>query len=238
MRRRSILNMGYADSARDLDALLAEQLTYYRALAPEYGQTTIPGVPPDEKASGGDALLTALDELCPRGDVLELACEPGTWTPFLLRHAERLTAVDAAPEMLALAAEKVGENRVRFLRADVFGWKPDRRYDVVSFGFWLSHVPLERFDAFWGLIRRCLKPNGRVAFADDGHRAPDEFDRGKSSSVIARRLNDGTGFRAVKVPHTPRELEERLHNLGWSITVRYVSGPFFWGQGTPSFGAG
>jgi hypothetical protein len=29
-------------------------------------------------------------------------------------------------------------------------WRPDRRYDVVFFGFWLSHVPLERFAAFWG----------------------------------------------------------------------------------------
>jgi hypothetical protein len=29
---------------------------------------------------------------------------------------------------------------------------PDRRYDVVFFGFWLSHVPLERFDAFWSMV--------------------------------------------------------------------------------------
>src|SRR6266511_3494592 len=29
----------------------------------------------------------------------------------------------------------------RFIRADIFEWVPDRRYDVVFFGFWLSHVP-------------------------------------------------------------------------------------------------
>jgi hypothetical protein len=33
---------------------------------------------------------------------------------------------------------------VRFICADLFAWSPERRYDVVFFGFWLSHVPLER----------------------------------------------------------------------------------------------
>jgi hypothetical protein len=36
--------------------------------------------------------------------------------------------------MLAIAARTVDE-RVRFIRADLFGWRPDRRYDVVFFGF-------------------------------------------------------------------------------------------------------
>jgi hypothetical protein len=33
---------------------------------------------------------------------------------------------------------------VRFVQADLFAWKPDRRYDVAFFGFWLSHVPCDR----------------------------------------------------------------------------------------------
>lgn len=227
----SILAVGSAGTD-ELKALLAEQLSYYRAVAPEYGKTAIPEVPLAELVRGGDGLIAALEEFRPAGDVLELACGPGTWTPHLLHHADALTVVDGAPEMLKLAEEKIADERVRFVQADLFRWKPDRVYDVVFFGFWLSHVPLERFEGFWALVDRCLKPGGRVAFADDGFREAHELVEGAHSSVIARRLIDRTEFRAIKVPHTPEGLMERLWSLGWDISVRYVGGPFFWGEGT------
>ena len=212
----------------DLDALLAEQVAYYRARGPEYeaGVLDLPG---------GDELAAALDRFGPAGDVLELACGPGTWTERLLRHADTITAVDSSPEMLAIASRRVGDDpRVRFVHADLFAWKPDRAYDVVFFGFWLSHVPLERFDSFWGLVGRCLRENGRVFFADDAYRTPDELVEGEASATIQRRLEDGTEFRAVKVPHTAQELESRLAGLGWEIEVRQTSGPFYWGAGSPA----
>ena len=121
---------------------------------------------------------------------------------------------------------------MRFIQADLFGWAPDRRYDVVFFGFWLSHVPLERFESFWSLVDAALEPDGRVFFADDAYRTPDELIEGESSSTIRRRLTDGTPHRAVKVPHDPRELEDRLAALGWRITVTRTSGPFYWGAGS------
>jgi hypothetical protein len=46
------------------------------------------------------------------------------------------------------AFQPTGNERVRFVAADLFTWTPDRRYDVVFFGFWLSHVPAERFASF------------------------------------------------------------------------------------------
>jgi len=42
------------------------------------------------------------------------------WTSQLLRHATDVTAVDASPEMLAIAAARVGRDRVRFVQADLF----------------------------------------------------------------------------------------------------------------------
>lgn len=217
--------------AHDLDALLAEQVAYYRSRAPEYSETAIPELPTGKLASARDATIAALDAFQPDGDVLELACGPGTWTPELLRHAESVTAIDAAPEMLQLARAKLRDPRVRFVRADLFEWEPDRRYDAVFFGFWLSHVPLERFTAFWALVDRCLKPNGRVAFVDDAYRTAEELVGGEASSTIRRRLRDGTEFRAVKVPHTPKVLQEWLAELGWRVTVTPLPGPFFWGDG-------
>lgn len=208
-----------------LASLLAEQVAYYRARAPEYLDGTL-------AALGGTNLEAALAAFAPAGHVLELACGPGTWTPLLLRHAESLTAVDAAPEMLALARDRVGDDdRVSFVLADLFTWRPERRYDVVFFGFWLSHVPLERFPTFWALVDECLAPDGRVFFVDDAYRTPDELIEGAASPVVRRRLDDGTPYRAVKVPHAPIDLEKRLARLGWNISVT-ADGSFFWGAGT------
>jgi demethylmenaquinone methyltransferase/2-methoxy-6-polyprenyl-1,4-benzoquinol methylase len=93
-------------------------------------------------------------------------------------------------------------------------------------------VPLELFEQFWSLVDDCLIPGGRVLFVDDAFRTPDELIEGERSSVIRRHLTDGTRYRAVKVPHTPVELEQRLADLGWEIRVRRSAfGPFFWGVG-------
>jgi SAM-dependent methyltransferase len=216
-----------AGKADELEPLLAEQIAYYRAVAREYRNDAIAG-------PGRSELLAALDSFRPTGCVLELACGPGLWTEHLLRDATTVTAVDASPEMLAIASARVRDERVRFIQADLFKWTPDGRYDVVFFGFWLSHVPLERFEAFWSLVGDCLTDDGRIFFVDDSQRTPDELILGESSSTIRRRLADGTAYQAVKIPHDPEQLEKRLARLGWQITVAPTSGPFFWGAGSRS----
>ncbi len=220
-----------------VESLLAEQIAYYRAAADEYGKTAIPEVPLAELEAAHERAIAELELFRPTGDVLEFACGPGTWTSLLADHANTVSAVDASPEMLRLAEASVADPRVRFLRADLFSWEPDRRYDDVFFGFWISHVPLERFADFWALVDRCLKPGGRVAFVDDAFRTAEELIEGPGSSVILRRLTDGTAHRAVKVPHTPAELEAKLRDLGWNIGVRYLAGPLFWGSGGRSAGS-
>ena len=216
----------------DVDCLLAEQLAYYSARAPEYTETAMLELDRVELSAAQRATRAALDAFAPTGDVLELACGPGTWTAELLRYATSLTALDGSPEMLRLAKAKVGGRRVRFVQADIFNWRPARAYDAVFFGFWLSHVPLERFEPFWSLVGECLKADGRVLFIDDNFRVPEELVEGEDSEVIRRQLTDGTTFRAVKVPHTPGELQRRLTELGWRIEVNPIEGPLFWGAGS------
>jgi len=209
----------------ELDRLLDEQLAYYRALAADYLNQGL-------DLPGGGEIAAALDAFQPTGSVLELACGPGVWTGQLLRYAADVTAVDASPEMLAIAAARAGRERARFIQADLFTWKPDRRYDVVFIGFWLSHVPAERFESFWSLVADCLTPEGRVFFADDAYRTPDELVEGPSSSTIRRQIPDGTAYRLVKVPHQPGDLDRRLRELGWDIKVTTTAGPFYWGAGS------
>ena len=208
----------------ELERVLGEQAAYYQALGEDYLHQGL-------DLPGGGELARALEAFRPTGRVLELACGPGVWTRQLLRHATEVTAVDASPEMLAAAAARADSDRVRFVRADLFDWVPDRRYDVVFFGFWLSHVPPERFDAFWSLVDAGLAEDGRVFFADDAYRTPGELVHGASSSTIRRQLADGTSYELVKVPYQPADLEERLRRTGWDITVTATSGPFYWGAG-------
>jgi SAM-dependent methyltransferase len=161
----------------ELDRLLDEQVAYYRALGEDYLHQTL-------DLPRGAEITEALDAFQPTGSVLEFACGPGVWTGQLLSHATDVTALDAYPEMLAIAADRVPGERVRFVQADLFTWKPDRRYDVVFIGFWLSHVPAERFEPFWSLVADCLKPAGRVFFADDAYRTPDELVEGPASGMV------------------------------------------------------
>jgi demethylmenaquinone methyltransferase/2-methoxy-6-polyprenyl-1,4-benzoquinol methylase len=215
--------MGTGEGER---ALLDEQIAYYRSIAHEYETYGVSGFPEQDVAR-------VLDELRPYGDVLELACGPGHWTELLVRHATSLTAVDASPEMLARAAARRGAERARFVQGDLFTWQPgEDRYDLVFFGFWLSHVPMSRFLAFWEMVTRCLRPGGRVCFVDDNLRTADELVEGEASSTIQRRMHDGTTHRAVKVPHQVEALEQRLRAMGWDVELG-ARGSFYWGVGKP-----
>ncbi len=205
------------------DALLEEQKAYYRAIASEYEDHGL-------DAPGQQELLAAFDAFEITGHVLELACGPGAWTERIAAKATSLTAVDASPEMIARARSRVGDT-VRFIEADLFTWRPDQRYDAVFFGFWLSHIPDEHFEGFWSVIQDSLKPTGLVFFVDDRHRTAAELIEGSASPVVERKLNDGTTFRAIKVPHEAPGLEQRLRSLGWDITVG-ASGDFYWGAGS------
>jgi len=215
------------------DDLLARQLAYYRARAGEYDQVY---------ALRGFEHLTAVGDALPvAGEVLELACGTGQWTVRLARRADRLTALDGAPEMLAIARERVAREVpgavVEFRQAELFSWRADRRYDVVFFAFWLSHVPPERFAAFWASVAGALRPGGRVLFVDTdaGERATERPGGGPRPTVL-RRLDDGTEHEIVKMFYDPAALTADLAALGWAARVTPTPGGFISGVATLTAG--
>ncbi|MFE5668373.1 class I SAM-dependent methyltransferase [Streptomyces niveus] len=160
------------------------------------------------------------------GDVLELACGTGRWTPLLAARARSVTAVDVAPEVLDLARARTPFPHVRFVQADVFAWQPPRRYDTVFFAFWLSHVPPARLPAFWSSVASMLTPGGRAVFIDDGPAAAageEGVTEGPVPTVL-RRLDDGSRYRVVKVFHDADALAGDLTALGWTVRVRPLNG--------------
>jgi SAM-dependent methyltransferase len=204
----------------EVQALVAEQIAYYRAHAPDY-----------DVAYLSNDWDRCIQELPITGDVLELACGTGHWTPLLAARARSVTALDAAPEVLALARQRVQGLPVEFIQADVFGWQPSRRFDTVFFGFWLTHVPPARFAAFWSMVASALTPDGWVCFVDDRHqaRASERFVPEQATPAVWRPLRDGSERRVVKVYYRPDELAARLAELGWSAEIRDTSTPLLVG---------
>lgn len=224
--------------------LLREQREYYRARANEYDEWFLRQGGYDRGPEMNarwfaevDTVASALDDFRPTGEVLELACGTGLWTSRLVSRAAHLTAVDAAPEVLALNRNRLGSAPVTYVQADLFAWEPPvNQFDVVFFGFWLSHVPPDRFDSFWELLRRALRPTGRFFFIDSRDEpcstALDQQPADRTANVTARTLNDGRKFEIYKIFYEPDELKARLAHIGWSAEIRQTSTYFIYGFGT------
>jgi demethylmenaquinone methyltransferase/2-methoxy-6-polyprenyl-1,4-benzoquinol methylase len=218
----------------DLPSLLASQRAFYDARADDFGDES----KPDRRVPGlitPDACQALVDAIQPSGDVLELACGTGAFTGEIARHARTLTAVDASPRMLAINRERVNDPKVAYVQADIFTWAPGRVFDMIFFGFWLSHVPPSAFDDFWARVRAWLAPGGRVAFVDEDERAAgyDDVRLIDGAPAARRSLSDGRQFDIVKVFWRPDELEQRLHSIDWDIDVRRTGATFLLGAGHP-----
>ncbi len=101
------------------------------------------------------------------------------------------------------------------------------------FGFWLTHVPPARFDAFWQLVADALVPGGRFFLLDNlysegSSTTGQTVDR---SGVAKRHLNDGRVFHIVKVYYEPADLGERLATLGWDASITSTDEFFIHGWG-------
>lgn len=224
-----------------VERLLSEQRRYYEARAPEYDDWWFRRaryrLDTEAEASwfADVAELDAeLERFDPRGDVLELAAGTGNWTRQLVRYADRVTAVDAVPEVLELNSAKLG-SAVDYVLADVFDWEPPRAFDVCFFAFWLSHVPSERFAGFWQLVDRALQPDGRVFLVDNARLGDSCHLIGASGETARRSLADGRQFDIVKRFWTPAELERELAALGWQLAAgATTNGHFVFASGARS----
>lgn len=222
---------------------LQEMMAYYKARAQEYDEWFYRQGRYDRSPEGNarwfvevDEVVSALEAWQLRGDVLELAPGTGIWTERLIRTATTVTAVDASPEMIELNRAKVASERVSYVLADLFSWRPERVYDAVFFGFWISHVPLERLDGFLAAIATMLRPGGKIFFVD-GQREPsttaiDHQLPAPDSQVMIRKLNDGRAFEIVKNFYDPNELAARCVRAGFEISVHETATDFLYAFGT------
>ena len=222
-----------AAPAADVDA---EMIAYYEARAGEYddwylrrgryARGPIHDAAWDAELDGAG---TWLDGLPIHGEIVELAGGTGWWSPLLASKGE-LSIYDATEAPLERARERLVAHRLRAHLHVRDAWtEPDRRVDALFFGFWLSHVPRDRTDAFLALARRWLKPDGIVAFIDS---LPDPQSGAADNDppdgdLAMRRLADGREFTVVKVFREPAELENALGAAGFRGARVITTGRFF-----------
>jgi SAM-dependent methyltransferase len=212
-----------------MDEVLAGQVDYYRHRASEYDATAYGDV-----ARARERIAVLVAQLHPSGDVLEIACGTGLWTEAIAQLADTVVAIDAAPEAVAIARDRVRSANVTFEVADVFSWTTEARFDVIFFSAWLSHVPTGRFENFWQILRRLLAEEGRVLFLDEhiDERGKETYLPG-AGEIVERRLRDGRRFQVVKNFVDPPALQDRLRELGWECAVRREGTDWIRGEARP-----
>jgi ubiquinone/menaquinone biosynthesis C-methylase UbiE len=221
--------------------LSAEMIGYYAARAGEYDDWYLRrgrySHGPIEDAVWNAELDQAtmwLDGLALAGEIVELAAGTGWWSPLLASKGE-LSIYDAAEPPLDIARDRLLAHRLRAHIHVRDAWaEPDRAVDAVFCGFWLSHVPDDRLDAFLQLVRRWLKPGGRFAYIDSlADPASGALDQPVTPAVEThagidrRRLADGREFRVVKVHRTTARLGEALAKAGFEPVDVGATSRFF-----------
>ncbi|MGB4234845.1 MAG: class I SAM-dependent methyltransferase [Methanoregulaceae archaeon] len=115
-------------------------------------------------------LLSSIIDYLPTGSqkILELGCGTGILTEMILgRYPDvEITAIDLSPEMLAIASEKPGLGRARFLVQDLRDSWPQECYDAVVTSLCLHHVPREDRIAVAKRAAQALAPDGRFICGD------------------------------------------------------------------------
>ena len=178
-----------------------------------------------------DMIADVRHTLCGRR-VLEVACGTGYWTRYAAETAEHITAVDAAPNMIAMArAKDLPADRVELRLGDAYalGEVPGR-FDAGLAMQWFSHVPRVRHDEFLTCWHARLGA-GAVVFMGDNQQWPGMRDKpygrpGEADTYELRRLPGHPDCELVKNYFTPAELRAILAPYATGLVIH--AGAYWW----------
>lgn len=221
--------------------ILEQQQAYYRARSAEYDQWWERQGRYDQGTERnqqwqieGQIVRDTLHQLPAQNHILELACGTGIWTKELVKLGQSITAVDASAEMLAINQAKVQSDRVTYIQADLFTWQSEQQFDMIFFGFWLSHVPSDKLQAFLQGVSQMLKPNGYL-FMIDSQRNQTATAKNQNmldeSPIHTRILNDGREFQIIKVFYDRDGLQSELAQVNIDADVRLTNEFFIYAHG-------
>ena len=200
---------------------------YYAARAPEYDRVYLK----PERQADLRAIEAWLPPVFAGRSVLEVACGTGYWTQFIAPVAARMLAVDAAPQTLQIARQRVPAGKVAFVTGDAYALPAAaQEFDAAFAGFWFSHVPKGRIAGFLEGLHRGLRPGARVVFLDnlyvEGNSTPLSEPDADGNTWQVRSLADGSRHRVLK--NFPSEGELRQATRGLAHDLRLHRWVYYW----------
>jgi demethylmenaquinone methyltransferase/2-methoxy-6-polyprenyl-1,4-benzoquinol methylase len=205
----------------------ARMQDYYAARAPEYDRIYAKPERQDD--------LRQIEQWLPPvfggKSVLEVACGTGYWTQFIAPVARQIVAVDAAPDTMRIAKERVGPGKVEFVEGDAYALDlGGRRFQGGFAGFWFSHVPRSRVREFLLGFHSVLEPGATVVLLDnlyvEGSSTPISERDAEGNSYQVRKLDSGDTHRLIK--NFPTEAQLRDDLAGLATQIRYRTWQYYW----------
>jgi demethylmenaquinone methyltransferase/2-methoxy-6-polyprenyl-1,4-benzoquinol methylase len=200
---------------------------YYSSRAGEYD--AVYGKP--ERQSDLRAIERWLPPLFSGARVLEIACGTGYWTQFIAPAAASIVAIDAAPETLRIARERVPARSVQFLAGDAYDISRSApAFDAAFAGFWFSHIPKARRREFLIGLNAALRLGARVVFVDnryvEGSSSPVTGNDTDGNTYQTRRLGNGSTHRILKNFPSEAELQDAV--AGFAAGTAFSSWQHYW----------
>ncbi|HUG13829.1 MAG TPA: class I SAM-dependent methyltransferase [Thermomicrobiales bacterium] len=226
--------------------VLSEQQRYYNERAAEYDQWWL-RIGRYDRGEAENAVWfaeqeqvrVAFDTLDWHGDIVELAGGTGIWTEWLALRARSLTVLDGSREMISINAARLSAHglsqKATHHKLDLFEWEPERTWDGLFIGYFMSHVPAASYEPMLAAIAAAIRPGGVFGMLD-GRReerssSADQPPPGPESEIMTRRLNDGREFTIVKRYDEPDDLRAALARHGITADVRVTATHFIYATG-------
>ena len=201
--------------------------SYYAARAREYDRI----YDKPERQADIQLLREWLPSLFRGSRLLEVACGTGFWTQFIAPLADKIVAIDSAPETIAIAQSRVPRDKVSFVAGDAYDLPRDQgTFDAAFAGFWFSHVPRERQDEFLRGLSGAVATGSTVVLVDnryvEGSNHPISERDANGNTFQLRTLQDGSVHRVLKNFPTEAELSSRIEKVGHSLQFRWFK--YYW----------
>lgn len=108
-----------------------------------------------------------LDELLSINNVktvVDLACGTGAQSIGLARKGYQVTAADLSPEMLAVAAQKAGKQKISFIQADMRSAELGKSDAALCIFNAIGHLSKSECQSFFARVHEQLSPGGLFIF--------------------------------------------------------------------------
>lgn len=206
----------------------SDMIDYYARRASEYERI----YHRPERQSDLRKLQTMIEAAFRDHVVLEVACGTGYWTQFIARQAKSILATDYNSEVIKIARQKsYGSCRVDFRKSDAYSLSNIRaRFSAGFSGFWFSHIPKSRIQAFIQILHPKLHQGASVVFIDnayvEGHSTPISRKDNEGNTYQIRKLEDGSEHEVLKNFPSDQELRETLSPFTSNLRIKRLK--YFW----------